>query len=317
MKSVVFGRLIEFGKAALVFSAFIPTLCWGQASLWSTNAEVAKDTSKQNEFYVGGVTSAFMGSGSIDPFDISSYQRTSGTRVENNANLEARLRSKGDKVEGSQLTTGFLLGYNLVYSEKISFLAELAVSSSKNAYSGAFYGGAQYKLYEAGKLKISAIGKLGFGQQVVYLNNLSHIADSIPVTAGRVGSSTGKVFNDYGSVVFTRQGLLLEDDRVMLSFLGVQYQAGLLFDYNILGDRLLLKGQLAYQGAYTWLDKIVIDPNKSYRTDNFRNVSENAYELQLDNEAIVKTDLGSTKSNLKSSTLFNGVFVSVGLGVKF
>jgi len=309
--------LYQYGKALAVLALLVPTLSMGQANLWSADAPATQDSSKQNEFYLGGVTSLLMGSGSIDPFDISSYQRTSGTRVDNNANLEARLRSKGDKLTGTQATLGFLLGYQFNYNEKVSFLAELAVSSNKDAYSGAFYGGAVYKIYEAGKLKVSAVGKVGFGQQVVYLNNLSRIADSIPVSPGRVGSSTGKVFNDYGSVVFTRQGLLLEDDRVLLSYMGVQYQAGLVFDYNILGDRLLLKGQVTYQGAYTWLDKVVIDANKSYRTDNFKTIPENAYELQLDNEAIVKPDLSSTKANLKSNALFNGVMISVGLGVRF
>ena len=289
-----------------------------QANLFAeAEKAIQKDSSKHHEFYIGAVGSALFGSGDIGQFDISSWQNTSGTRVDNNANLEARLRSTPAKFDGSAMGRGIVLGYTYKLTDRIALLAELPVATGQGSYSAALYGGLLYQVYQKDNFKVSAVAKLGYGQQVMRHTKLSTIQDSIPVSMGRTGSSNGMVYNDYGKVVFTRQGTYLDGDHLLLSLVGVQYQLGVVADLGLWKDRFVLKGQVAYQGAYTWLDKIVIDPNRSTRTDNNSRLPENPYELSPKNAAVVKSDLRNTQADLKMNALLHGVFVSMGLGIRF
>lgn len=308
-------RLIQ--KTALLTLLLGSTTLVNAQSVWDDDKPAAKDSIRKGGLYVGLGVQSWMGSGSLGAFDLSSWQTTNGTRELNNANLEARLRVAETNFSGSAFMPSVTLGYNYDLSDKLTLLGELNVGSGNLSYSGAFYGGLAYELYKSENLKLTAVGKLGYGQQVLKHSQLARFQDSVTITAGRPGYP-GKYVNDYGQVVFTRQGTVLDQDYVLLSLTGIQYQVGASLDYQFGSkSRFGLKWQLAYQGAAVSLDKIVVTGNQGARTDNFRMIAREVIEYKPTDAPVVKTDLTNTQANLKLNTLLHGFTSSIALQVRF
>lgn len=316
---------LRFGARPVAFSQGVRNRLFAVASallltsqvqaqgLWSDESGAPKDSTQYHQVYVGTNVGSFSGSATTTPFDISSWRTTSGTRVENNANLEARLRAGSTTFNANLLAIGGVtVGYQHLLLPKISLIAEANYMQGSNGYSFVLYGGAAYKLWESEKLTVSAVGKLGFGRQVIFHEVLQSFSADIPSTTNP-GTT---INNNYGRVVFTNAGTFIDGDRVYMNMLGVQYQLAAAADYS-LGKHLFLKGQVGLQGATLGLDNITIEGRTSNRGDNFRLLPAYTYEVRPDNASIVKTDLSRDAAKPSLNASLFGFYVGAGVGVRF
>lgn len=279
-----------------------------QATLWSEESGAPRDTSHKHQLYVGSSSTSMLAFGTMVAFDISSWQFTSGTKQENINNLEARLRSTKTNIDGSVAASGAMIGYHHRLTPKIGLLAEASFQNGAG-YSGLIVGGITYTISESENLKFSLAGKAGFGRQVVYHSKLQNIQDSLTVNGNRRAV-------DYGKVVFTRNGNIVEGDKVYLSLTGIQLQGGIVADYK-LTKHVVLKAQAGLQTAMSRLDQIILEGSTENRGDFFKLVPRFTYEYATDDASIVKPDLSREKAAPSTSSVLFGGYLQVAVGISF